>query len=138
MIEAIKAQMKKELDDEYEKYKQEQLKKLDLELELKRNKIISEILDSISIVMETNINNCEPIINIRIDRKVKYEKVSVENILKSQIDAKLQELYENLDRLKDCQKKVLGYGGDDLSIRDEIAEVEDLIHSYEEMMDNDQ
>lgn len=41
---------------------------------------------------------------------------------------KLYELEEQLDCLYRQQNEVLGNGGDDLWIRDKIAEIEDIIH----------
>ncbi len=51
--------------------------------------------------------------------------------MNDEIDAKLEELHEELERLKDIQNKILGYSGDDLWVRDDIAKTEDLIRKYE-------
>ena len=102
---------------------------------IKKYKEQEKIIDSMALSI-SNYDSQLAINTFRDKEEVKthYEellKTSIENIISSQIEAKLEELYEELDRLKDCQKKVLGYGGDDLWIRDEIAELEDLIHTYE-------
>lgn len=70
MIEVLKAEIEKQLNQKYEEWKEEKLKDLDIELELKRNKIISELLNSITIIQETEMYSNNPVINIRIDRKV--------------------------------------------------------------------
>lgn len=43
------------------------------------------------------------------------------------LELELEELEEQLDLLYRQQNDILGYGGDDLWIREKIAEVEDII-----------
>ena len=47
----------------------------------------------------------------------------------------LQELEEQLDLLYRQQNDILGYGGDDLWIREKIAEVEDIIKDIRSELD---
>lgn len=45
---------------------------------------------------------------------------------KEELEAKLEELESDIDLLCRQQNDVLGYGGDDLWIREQIAELEDI------------
>lgn len=47
----------------------------------------------------------------------------------------LEELEEQLDLLYRQQNDILGYGGDDLWIREKIAEVEDIIKDIRSELD---
>lgn len=67
--EALKDSIKKCIDRDYTKYKEEKLKELDFILESKRNENVTEMLNGISIMEERNPYGLEPIINIRVENK---------------------------------------------------------------------
>lgn len=54
---------------------------------------------------------------------------------KEELEAKLKELNEEIDRLYRQQNDILGYGGDDLWIREEIAELEDIAKEVRSELD---
>lgn len=54
---------------------------------------------------------------------------------KEELEAKLEELNEEIDRLYRQQNDILGYGGDDLWIREEIAELEDIAKEVRSELD---
>lgn len=66
----LKNYIKEELDKVFTEYKEEYLKKLDREMELRRNKIIGEALNGISIAISENTPySNEPNINVMMTIK---------------------------------------------------------------------
>lgn len=53
---------------------------------------------------------------------------------KADIEKEIEELEEELEQLENNQIEVLGYGGDDLSIRYEIAEVEEELNEKKKLL----
>lgn len=53
-IKVIKKEIEKQVNEEYTDYKNKKLKDLDYELERKRNEIVKDILNSITILNENN------------------------------------------------------------------------------------
>lgn len=54
---------------------------------------------------------------------------------REQIEKEIEELEEELEQLQINQNEVLGYGGDDLPIRYEIAEIKEDIHEKRKLLD---
>lgn len=52
------------------------------------------------------------------------------------LELELEELEEQLDLLYRQQNDILGYGGDDLWVREKIAEVEDIIRDVRGELDD--
>lgn len=70
LLDSIKSQIEKQVNEEFTKYKEQCLQELEYKIEAKRNQIIGNMLDGISIYIQnreeyTNI----PAINIRIETK---------------------------------------------------------------------
>lgn len=66
----IRKQLEKELDKDFIEYKEQKLNELNVALECKRNKIIQNILDSITITVEREFGSMTPNINIRITNQI--------------------------------------------------------------------
>lgn len=71
LIDALKSEVRKKIDDEYTEYKIQCLKDLDYKLELKRNDVIREILNGVDFsVAENTPYSLEPTILIKVEKKV--------------------------------------------------------------------
>lgn len=73
LTDCIKQKMKEELNTVYDKYIQQNLDKLQLEMESERNRIINSVLDGVRISVDNNspyegFNNYN--INIRLENKI--------------------------------------------------------------------
>ena len=67
--EILKSALREKLNKEFDKEKEKILEDLDLKIELKRNKIIGNLIDTLSFDISRNMEGIEPIINIRIITK---------------------------------------------------------------------
>lgn len=70
ILEAIKGQIEKQVNEDYTKYKEQCLKDLDISLESKRNKVVKDVLDVIDVVVSNSEMSLEPVINIKIIKKI--------------------------------------------------------------------
>lgn len=73
MEEKLEAIIRQEIlngmNKEFDEYKQKCLEELDRKFEYKRNKILSDALNRLSIEVSRNEFGMEPIINVRIETK---------------------------------------------------------------------
>lgn len=71
LIDVIKKEIQKQVDEEYTEYKIQCLKDLDYKLESKRNDCVKRILDGIDILLSAdNPMSLEPTILIKVEKKV--------------------------------------------------------------------
>lgn len=68
IIEVIKKQMEEEINKEYTDYKNKKLQDLDYELERKRNEIVKDILNSVSIYHEQTPGGLQ--IMIKVENRI--------------------------------------------------------------------
>ena len=71
LINVIKEEIKSQIEEEFDEYKQNCLKNLEYEIEKKRNSVVSSILNGISLQFSnTDMYRNEPVINIQIKKNV--------------------------------------------------------------------
>ena len=69
--ETLKCALRKELNEEFDQEKEKILNNLNLEIELKRNKLIGDLINTLSFEISRNEYSIEPVINIQIITKPK-------------------------------------------------------------------
>lgn len=69
MMQSIKAEIEKQVNNEYTEIKLQYLDMLEYRLEAKRNEVVKNILDSIDIMFRQNEVSAEPTIQIKIIKK---------------------------------------------------------------------
>ena len=71
LIGAIKAEIQKQVEEDYTEYKIQCLKDLDYKLEAKRNECVRKVLDGIDVLISAdNPMSLEPTILIKVEKKV--------------------------------------------------------------------
>ena len=69
MVQSIKAEIEKQVNNEYTEIKLQYLDMLEYRLEAKRNEVVTNILDSIDIMFRQNEVSAEPTTQIKIVKK---------------------------------------------------------------------
>ena len=69
MMQSIKAEIQKQVNNEYTEIKLQYLDMMEYRLEAKRNEVVKDILDSIDIMFRQNEISAEPTIQIKIVKK---------------------------------------------------------------------
>ena len=69
--ETLKCALRKELNEEFDQAKEEILNDLSLKIELKRNKLIGDLINTLSFEISRNEHSIDPVINIQIISKPK-------------------------------------------------------------------
>lgn len=69
LLECISKTIEDKINEQYTEYKNKCLEDLDLKIEMKRNEIISGILDNIAISIERQEKSLNPAINIRVETR---------------------------------------------------------------------